>query len=71
MKEQELRDIFHDYRPAIVDNDEFMDRLMAQMDAADARELVLPADGLLLQLVEVALPAVENLLAEGFVFLYY
>ena len=38
MKEQELRDIFHDYRPAIVDNDEFMERLMAQMDAADARE---------------------------------
>lgn len=38
MKEQELRDIFHDYRPAIADNDEFMQRLTAQMDAADARQ---------------------------------
>ena len=38
MKEQELRDVFHDYRPTIADNDEFMDRLTAQMDAADARE---------------------------------
>ena len=38
MKEQELRDIFHDYRPTIADNDEFMDRLTAQMDAADAQQ---------------------------------
>ena len=38
MKEQELRDIFHDYRPTIADNDEFMQRLTAQMDAEDARE---------------------------------
>ena len=38
MKEQELRDVFHDYRPTIADNDEFMQRLTAQMDAADARE---------------------------------
>ena len=38
MKEQELRDIFHDYRPAIADNDEFMQRLTEQMDAADAQE---------------------------------
>ena len=38
MKEQELRDIFHDYRPTIADNDEFMDRLTAQMDAEDARK---------------------------------
>ena len=38
MKEQELRDIFHDYRPTIADNDEFMQRLTEQMDAADARE---------------------------------
>ena len=38
MKEQELQDIFHDYRPTIADNDDFMDRLTAQMDAADARE---------------------------------
>ena len=38
MKEQELRDIFHDYRPTIADNDEFMQRLTAQMDAEDARQ---------------------------------
>ena len=38
MKDQELRDIFHDYRPTIADNDEFMQRLTAQMDAEDARE---------------------------------
>lgn len=38
MKEQELRDIFHNYRPAIADNDEFMQRLTEQMDAADAQE---------------------------------
>jgi hypothetical protein len=37
MKEQELRDIFHAYRPKIDDNDEFMDKLMAQMDAEDTR----------------------------------
>jgi hypothetical protein len=38
MKEQELRDVFHDYRPTIADDEEFMQRLTAQMDAADARE---------------------------------
>lgn len=38
MKEQDLRDIFHDYRPDVGDNDEFMDRLTAKMDAADARQ---------------------------------
>lgn len=38
MKEQELRDIFHDYRPEIDDNDEFMARLTEQMDAEDARQ---------------------------------
>lgn len=38
MKEQKLRDLFHDYRPAIADNDEFMQKLTEQMDAADARE---------------------------------
>ena len=37
MKEQKLRDIFHAYRPKIDDNDEFMDKLMAQMDAEDTR----------------------------------
>ena len=29
MKEKELRDIFHAYRPEIDDNDAFMDRLTA------------------------------------------
>ena len=32
MKDQELRDILHGYRPQIDDNDAFMDKLMAQMD---------------------------------------
>ena len=35
MKDQELRDKFHAYRPPIDDNDAFMDKLMAQMDAVD------------------------------------
>lgn len=38
MKDQELRDTFHTYRPKIDDNDAFMDKLMAQMDAEDARQ---------------------------------
>jgi len=38
MKDQELRDIFHGYRPKIDDNDAYMDKLMAQMDAEDARQ---------------------------------
>lgn len=37
MKDQELRDMLHDYRPQIDDNDAFMDKLMAQMDAEDAQ----------------------------------
>ena len=39
MKEQELRDIFHAYRPEIADNDAFMDKLTAQMDAIDHSSL--------------------------------
>ena len=35
MKDQELRDKFHAYRPPIDDNEAFMDKLMAQMDAED------------------------------------
>ena len=38
MKDQELRDKFHAYRPPIDDNEAFMDKLMAQMDAEDARQ---------------------------------
>jgi negative regulator of sigma E activity len=38
MKDQELRDIMHGYRPKIDDNDVFMDKIMAQMDAEDARQ---------------------------------
>ena len=38
MKDQELRDKFHAYRPQIDDNDVFMEQLMAQMDAADAQQ---------------------------------
>jgi len=38
MKDQELRDILHGYRPQIDDNDAFMDKLMAQMDAEDAQQ---------------------------------
>ena len=36
MKDQELHDIFHTYRPEIDDEDTFMDKLTAQMDAMDA-----------------------------------
>ncbi|MBQ5982098.1 MAG: hypothetical protein IJL54_08030 [Prevotella sp.] len=35
MKDQELQDKFHAYRPQIDDNEAFMDKLMAQMDAVD------------------------------------
>ena len=35
MKDQELRDKFHAYRPQIDDNEAFMDKFMAQMDAVD------------------------------------
>ena len=38
MKDQEIRDKFHAYRPQIDDNEAFMDKLMAQMDAEDARQ---------------------------------
>lgn len=38
MKDQELRDILHGYRPQIDDNDAFMDKLMTQMDAEDAKQ---------------------------------
>ena len=38
MKDQELRNKFHAYRPPIDDNEAFMEKLMAQMDAEDARQ---------------------------------
>lgn len=38
MKDQELRDKFHAYRPPIDDNEAFMDKLMAQMDAVDDKQ---------------------------------
>ena len=38
MKDQELRDKFHTYRPQIDDNEAFMDKLMAQMDAEDEKQ---------------------------------
>jgi hypothetical protein len=38
MNEQELRDMFHAYRPMTGDNDEFMEKLMVQMDEVDARQ---------------------------------
>ncbi|MBR5749841.1 MAG: hypothetical protein IKY01_13855 [Prevotella sp.] len=38
MKDQELRDILHGYRPQIDDNDAFMDMLMTQMDAEDTQQ---------------------------------
>ena len=38
MKDQELRDILHGYHPEIDDNEAFMDKLMAQMDAVDEKQ---------------------------------
>ena len=38
MKDQELRDKFHAYRPQIDDNEAFMDKLMAQMDTVDEQQ---------------------------------
>ena len=38
MKDQELHDIFHAYRPESDDEDAFMDKLIAQMDAIDAQQ---------------------------------
>ena len=35
MKDQELKELFHAYRPKLSDEDAFMDRLIGQMDAAD------------------------------------
>ena len=41
MKDQELRDLFHAYRPKIDDDDAFMDKLTAQMDAIDHSPLTI------------------------------
>ena len=38
MKDQELRDLFHAYRPELGDEEAFMDKLSAQMDAADEKQ---------------------------------
>ena len=38
MKDQEIRDKFHAYCPLIGDNEAFMDKLMAQMDAVDEQQ---------------------------------
>lgn len=38
MKDQEIRDKFHAYRPPIDDNDAFMEKLMVQMDAVDEKQ---------------------------------
>ena len=38
MKDQELRDKFHAYRPPIDDNEAFMEKLMAQMEAEDKKQ---------------------------------
>ncbi|MBO4450918.1 MAG: hypothetical protein J5770_00700 [Bacteroidaceae bacterium] len=38
MKDQELHDILHAYRPQIDDNEAFMDKLMVQMDAEDDKQ---------------------------------
>ncbi len=38
MKDQELKDLFHAYRPELADEDAFMQRLSAQMDAADGKQ---------------------------------
>jgi hypothetical protein len=38
MKDQELKDLFHAYRPELADKDAFMQRLSAQMDAADGKQ---------------------------------
>lgn len=35
MKDQNLHDIFHDYRPAFGDDEKFMNRLIEQMDVID------------------------------------
>lgn len=38
MKDQELRNKLHAYRPPIDDNEAFMDKLMVQMDAEDDKQ---------------------------------
>lgn len=38
MKDKELRDIFRAYRPQMGDNEAFMDKLMAQMNAEDEKQ---------------------------------
>lgn len=38
MKDQELRDIFHAYRPELGDEEDFMARLNEQMDAVDTKQ---------------------------------
>lgn len=38
MKDQELHDIFHEYRPEIGGEEDFMTRLNEQMDAIDAKQ---------------------------------
>ncbi len=38
MKDQELRDIFHAYRPKMGGEEDFMARLNEQMDAIDAKQ---------------------------------
>ena len=38
MKDQEIRDKFHAYRPPIDDNEAFMEKLKAQIDAIDEKQ---------------------------------
>lgn len=38
MKDQELHDLFHSYRPELSDEEEFMDKLSAQMYAVDKKQ---------------------------------
>ena len=38
MKDQELQDLFHAYRPELSDEESFMDKLSAQMDAVDEKQ---------------------------------
>ena len=38
MKDQELKDIFHAYRPKLSDEDAFMKKLSEQMDAVDEKQ---------------------------------
>ena len=65
MKEQDLRDFFHDYRPEIGDNDEFMQRLTKQMDAEDAKQQQRPADPPVVLRHNHVLPRLVGLLADG------